>query len=66
LRFIAALQSAIRHVAVHPGSGSPRYALELNLPGLRLWRLKRSTRHTSTWHGARDLPSWLQGPEESV
>ncbi|MCY3505748.1 MAG: type II toxin-antitoxin system RelE/ParE family toxin, partial [Chloroflexi bacterium] len=37
LAFIAALEEAFRQIGFHPGSGSPRYARELDLPGLRSW-----------------------------
>ena len=72
LRFTGALQTAIRHIAAHPATGSPRYAGELNLPGLRCWPLKRfpclifyveRTDHVDVWrvlHDARDIPSWLR------
>lgn len=35
--FIAALQRAYEHLSRFPASGSPRYAVELGLPGLRCW-----------------------------
>jgi len=35
LGFIKALEDAYRHIGRDPASGSPRYAHELNLPGLR-------------------------------
>jgi toxin ParE1/3/4 len=41
LRFIAALERAVRQIEAHPESGSPRYAHELNLPQLRFWPLHR-------------------------
>ena len=71
LRFITALAVAIRHVSKAPATGSPRYASELNLPGLRCWPLKRFPylvfyveREDSidVWrvlHQARDMPAWL-------
>lgn len=34
--FIDALEQAYTHIGRHPGSGSPRYAHELDLPGLRV------------------------------
>jgi toxin ParE1/3/4 len=37
LGFIDALEKAYSHIARHPATGSPRYAHELNLPGLRAW-----------------------------
>ena len=35
--FIAAIQRAYEHLSRFPASGSPRYAVELGLPGLRCW-----------------------------
>jgi toxin ParE1/3/4 len=71
LRFVDALENAYRHIRRHPGTGSPRYAHELNLPGLRAWPLKRFPylvfyrevpEHIEVWrvlHGQRDIPAWL-------
>jgi len=39
--FIELLQKTYDHIGRHPQTGSPRYAHELNLPGLRTWPLKR-------------------------
>ncbi|HEY4065689.1 MAG TPA: type II toxin-antitoxin system RelE/ParE family toxin [Burkholderiaceae bacterium] len=76
LRFVAALEAAIRHVATHPATGSARYAVELGVPGLRFWKLKRfpylifyveRVDHIDVWrvlHDARDLPAWLQESDE--
>lgn len=41
LGFIDALEKAYRHLGRQPATGSPRYAHELNLPGLRAWSLTR-------------------------
>ncbi|MFN3717086.1 MAG: type II toxin-antitoxin system RelE/ParE family toxin [Thiobacillus sp.] len=41
LRFVAAVEQAFRHIQRHPSTGSPRYAQELDLPGLRCWPLRR-------------------------
>jgi toxin ParE1/3/4 len=41
LRFVSALERAVRQIEAHPESGSPRYAHELNLPQLRFWPLHR-------------------------
>lgn len=41
LRFVDALEQALRHIRKLPATGSPRYAHELDIPGLRCWRLKR-------------------------
>ena len=37
--FIDALEQAYVHIGRRPATGSPRYAHELNLPGLRFWPL---------------------------
>jgi len=39
--FMDALAAAYSHIASHPGTGSPRYAVKLNLGGLRFWPLGR-------------------------
>ncbi len=74
--FIEALERAFLHVGRHPATGSPRYAQELNLPGLRFWPLKRLPHlvfyverddHIDVWRvldGRRDVPTWMQIPEE--
>ena len=71
LTFIDALEQAYAHIARHPATGSGRYAHELNLPGLRAWRLKRRPylvfyveleNHIDVWrvlHEQRDIPAWL-------
>ena len=71
LGFIDALQKAYAHIGRHPATGSPRYAHELNLPGLRFWPLKRypylvfyveREGMIDVWrvlHTARDLPAWM-------
>ncbi|PJK11121.1 plasmid stabilization protein [Lysobacteraceae bacterium NML120232] len=71
LGFIDALEQAYTHIARHPATGSPRYAHELNLPGLRSWALKRypylvfyveQPDHIDVWrvlHEQRDIPAWL-------
>jgi toxin ParE1/3/4 len=71
LDFVDQLERAYRHLGRHPGTGSPRYAHELNLPGLRSWPITRfphlvmyveQVDHVDVWrvlHGARDIPSGL-------
>jgi toxin ParE1/3/4 len=71
LGFIDALEDAYRHIARHPGSGSPRYAHELRLPGLRSWPLRRypyivfyveRDDDIDVWrvlHDSRDIPAWM-------
>jgi len=73
LGFIEALEQAYAHIGRHPASGSPRYAHELDLPGLRSWPLTRyphlvfyieRSDHIDVWrvlHGQRDIPAWLLG-----
>ena len=70
--FIDALERATRHVGANPASGSPRYALELNIPGLRFWPLGRfpyalfyieHPEHVHVIrcvHMSRDIPPTLQ------
>ena len=40
LGFVDALERALQHIEHHPATGSPRYAHELDLPGLRCWQVK--------------------------
>jgi toxin ParE1/3/4 len=73
--FVDALEQALRYIERHPAAGSPRYAHELDLPGLRCWQLKtypylvfyvESDDHINVWrvlHASRDIPTWLQPPE---
>jgi toxin ParE1/3/4 len=78
LRFIDALQQAYGHIGRHPGAGSPRYAHELNLPGLRYWPLTRypylvfyveRPDHVDVWrvlHAGRDISAWMHEPGDTV
>ena len=72
LGFVDALEAAYRQIGTNPQAGSPRYAHELDLPGLRFWPLRRypflifyieQNDQLDVWrvlHGQRDIPSWLQ------
>ncbi|MEO8927055.1 MAG: type II toxin-antitoxin system RelE/ParE family toxin [Caulobacteraceae bacterium] len=74
LGFVDALERAYRAIASHPATGSPRYAHELNLPGLRSQAVRRFPylifyvergNHIDIWrvlHAARDIPAWLREP----
>ena len=74
LGFIDALEQAYAHLGRQAATGSPRYAHELNLPGLRSWSLTRypylifyveRNDHIDVWrvlHGQRDIPAWMQEP----
>jgi toxin ParE1/3/4 len=75
LDFIDALEQAYAHISHHPATGSPHYAHELNLPGLRFWPLANfpylvfyveRPEHIDIWrvlHGQRDIQAWMQEPE---
>jgi toxin ParE1/3/4 len=77
LGFIDALERAYAHLGRHPATGSPRYAHELNLPGLRVWPLTRyphlvfyveRPEHIDVWrvlHGQRDVPAWMSEPPDA-
>ncbi len=74
LGFIRALERTYAHIGRHPATGSPRYAHELNLPGLRSWPVSpyphlvfyvEAEQCIDVWrvlHGSRDLPAWLRTP----
>ncbi len=74
LGLIDALERAYAHISRHPATGSPRYAHELDLLGLRCWPLTRypylvfyveQPEHIDVWrvlHGHRDIPAWMQEP----
>lgn len=73
--FVDALEQALRHIERNPATGSPRYAHELALPGLRAWQLKGYPHivfyvdrgsYVDVWpvlHGSRDIPAWMELPE---
>ena len=75
LGFIDALEQGYAHIGRHPATGSPRYAQELNLPGLRFWPLSRyrylvfyveRPDHVDVWrvlHAASDLAAWMAEPQ---
>lgn len=77
LGFVSALEAGYRLIAEHPGIGSPRYAHELDLPGLRHRRLGRypylifyivHDNHIDVWRildARSDLPAWLAEPDDS-
>lgn len=75
LNFIGALESAYRMIAAKPGTGSPRFAHELELPGLRTRRIARfpylifyieRDDHIDVWrilHDRRDIPAGFTDAE---
>ncbi|NYT83841.1 type II toxin-antitoxin system RelE/ParE family toxin [Alcaligenaceae bacterium] len=76
LAFIDRLEQGLVHVGRHPATGSTRYAHELDLPGLRSWRIRRhpylifyveQPDHIDVWrilHGSQDIPRWMQGSDQ--
>ncbi|WP_159913961.1 type II toxin-antitoxin system RelE/ParE family toxin [Pantoea sp. 18069] len=76
LGFIDALEQAYAHIGRHPGTGSPHWAHELQLPGLRARPLSRYPHvvfyverhdHIDVWrvlHGQRDIPAWMSQAED--
>jgi toxin ParE1/3/4 len=72
LGFVDALETAFARIGRAPGVGTTRYAHELDLPGLRTWRLKRypylvfffeRSDHVDVVrviHAHRDIPEWLR------
>jgi toxin ParE1/3/4 len=77
LGLVDAMQQAYAHIGRHPATGSPRYAHELNLPGLRSWQVTRfpylvfyveRADHIDVWrvlHGQRDIPAWMREPADA-
>lgn len=78
LGFIGALEDAYRHIGEAPATGSPRWAHELNLPGLRSHGLKgfpwlvfylEFDAHIDVWrvlHAKRDIPVWMEDTKRDV
>ena len=76
LDFIDALEDARRQIGEQPASGSPRYAHELDIPGLRFRTVGKfpplvfyveGEAETDIWrvlHGARDISAWMREPGE--
>lgn len=72
LDFVDALEQAYLHISRNPGTGSPRYAHDLDLPGLRFWKLSHfpylvfyveQTDQVDVWrvlHEVRDIPPLMR------
>ena len=71
LRFVAAVEATFASIGEHPGGGSPRYAHELDLPGLRhrslakfpwlVFYVEREDR-IDVWrvlNARSDIPAWM-------
>ena len=75
LGFLDALEQAYAHIGRYPATGSPRYAQDLNLPGLLSWPLTRfphivfyleRPEYIDVWrglHASRNIPVWMQDPD---
>ena len=73
--FVDVLERAYLHIGHRSGSGSPRYAHEIDLAGLRAWPLTRAphlvfyVEHPDpidVWrvlHGQRDIAEWMHEPD---
>lgn len=71
LRWAEAVSAALRHISAHPQTGSVRYAMQLNLAGLRFWPVKKfpylvfyieGDSQIDIWrilHAQRDIPAWM-------
>lgn len=76
-RFVNALERSFERVGRHPAAGSPRLAVELDIPGLRTQRVigfphqifyVERPDHIDVWrvlHGRRDLSQALQEPRST-
>ena len=72
LDFVDALEKAFDQIGRHPAMGSPRHAVDLNLPGLCCWHLNRypylvfyveRPDYVDVWrvlHERRDVPDQMQ------
>ncbi len=75
LDFIEEAEQTFRRISRNPAIGSPRYAFELGLEGLRAWPLRRfpylvfyieQPDAVDVWrvlHGQRDIPAWMRSSE---
>lgn len=75
--FVDALEKGTAHIQRAPGTGSPRYAHELDMPGLRFWLLGKFPyglfylEHEDHLliirlvHMSRDIPASLHSPSAS-
>ena len=76
LDFIDALEDTRRQIGEQPATGSPRYAHDLEIPGLRFMTVRKFPHlafyvereaEIDVWrvlHGARDTPVWMRETRE--
>ncbi len=74
--FVDALVDTHHRIGEQPVSGSPRYAHELDIPGLRVQSIRKfpylvfyveKDSEVDVWrvlHAARDIPAWMGEPSE--
>ena len=74
LDFVSAIEKAFAQISRQPGAGSPRYAHQLHLSGLRCWNLTKFPHlvfyferdaSIDVWrvlHGQRDIPAETAEP----
>lgn len=72
--FVVEFRRALARISSNPAMGSPAYALELQIPGLRSWLLRRfpylvfyveRPSFVDVWrvlHAQRDIPGWMRDP----
>jgi len=70
--FVEKLEDTVDRIAAHPEAGSPRYAHDLSLPGLRFSPITGFPHLVfyvvreeviDVWrvlHGERDIPAWMR------
>ncbi len=70
-RWVAAVESAVRHIGAHPASGSARYAAPLKLREIRFWPIRgfpylifyierdQQVDVSRVLHAERDIPAWM-------
>ena len=78
LAFVDTLERTCAAIGEMPGIGSPRCAHELNLPGLRSWRIQgypslafyaEAETSIDVWrvlHTKRDVPAWREGEDPAA
>jgi toxin ParE1/3/4 len=78
LLFVDALEQSYRHIQRSPGTGSLRYAHDLNLPGVRFRICKKfpylvfyieKSDQIEIWrvlHGKRDIPAWMTNANDAL
>lgn len=78
LRWVAAVEAALRHIEEHPQTGITRYAAHLKLDALRFWPIdgfpylvfyverEQQIDVGRVLHGKRDIPAWMNPAQPSM